>query len=123
MTRLRESEADFQQAVIDAARYCGWLCSHFRPARTEKGWRTPVAADGMGFPDLVLVRDRVLFVELKTDTGKLSAEQAIWRSMIEAALSSWLYSCAQGDVFEVLPFEHFVWRPRDWTQIREVLGA
>ena len=123
MTRLRESEADFQQAVIDAARYCGWLCSHFRPARTEKGWRTPVAADGKGFPDLVLVRDRVLFVELKTDTGKLSGDQEVWQSAIDGALDAWLRFCSTPDAFEVLPFDYLVWRPRDWTQIKEVLGG
>jgi hypothetical protein len=45
----------------------GWRAAHFRPARTAKGWRTPVAADGAGFPDLVLVRrTRIVAAELKS---------------------------------------------------------
>ena len=70
---IRQSETAFQQQVIDLAHYTGWVVAHFRAARTEKGWRTPVAADGAGFPDLVLVnrsQKRVLYVELKSEDGK-----------------------------------------------------
>lgn len=90
-------EAELQEAVIDTAHTFGWLVAHFRPARTEKGWRTPVAADGKGFPDLVLVRDRILFVELKSEKGRLSPDQALWQE--------WL---TEGDG------DHRVWRPRHW---------
>jgi hypothetical protein len=79
------TERGFQVAVIQAARVLGWKVAHFRPAQTNKGWRTPVAADGAGFPDLVLVRDRVLFCELKTAKGKLSAAQADWLEALASA--------------------------------------
>ena len=63
-------EDDWQRQVVDLARLRGWRVAHFRPARTERGWRTPVEADGAGFPDLLLVRGaQLLAVELKTDAG------------------------------------------------------
>lgn len=73
------SERDLQDAVIKYARLMGWRVAHFRPAKTEKGWRTPVEADGAGFPDLCLVRgQRLLFVELKSERGTISPAQAVW---------------------------------------------
>jgi hypothetical protein len=99
-------ERDWQQTVVEAARALGWRVAHFRPARTAHGWRTPVAADAAGFPDLVLVRSpRVLFVELKTERGRLRGEQEAW---LEA-----LGGCAG--------VEAFVWRPDDWDAAVEVL--
>lgn len=72
-------ESDLQQAVIDVLRLHGFLVAHFRPARTDKGWATPVAADGAGFPDLVAMRPQcpVIFVECKTQTA-LSKDQRDW---------------------------------------------
>ena len=46
------SERELQDAVIQLARLLGWRVAHFRPAMTTRGWRTPVSADGAGFPDL-----------------------------------------------------------------------
>jgi hypothetical protein len=99
-----ELERDFQSAVIEAARALGWTVAHFRPARTGHGWRTPVQADGKGFPDLCLVRDRVLFVELKRDKGKLTREQAAWVTKLRWAGA-----------------EVYVWRPDDWEDAVRVL--
>lgn len=55
MTAIRPSisEAELQSAVIELARTLGYRVAHFRAARTAQGWRTPVEADGAGFPDLV----------------------------------------------------------------------
>lgn len=99
---LRESE--FMHQVIDLAHVFGWLVAHFRPARTARGWRTPVSADAAGFPDLVLVRERVLYAELKSDTGKLSAAQEYWLLRLRNA----------GQVCHV-------WRPADWPAIMTIL--
>ena len=85
MTGLQISEAEWQQQVIDLAHAHGWMCAHFRPARTSKGWVTPVAADGQGFPDLVLTRERVMFVELKSQRGRLSEQQRLWIVSLRAA--------------------------------------
>jgi len=73
------TERELQRAVLRLARLLGWRVAHFRPARTARGWRTPVEADGAGWPDLVLVRGSLLlFRELKGDGGRLRAEQEWW---------------------------------------------
>lgn len=98
--RLKPEEA-LQGAVIDLARNTGWLVAHFRPAKTERGWRTAVSGDGKGYPDLTLLRGgEQLVAELKSDTGRLSPEQRVW---LEA--------------FERAGVEAHVWRPRDWADI------
>jgi len=99
-------EDDFLSAVIDAARLQGWTVAHFRSVQTPTGWRTPVQADGTGFPDLVLVRhNRLIFAELKTKTGRLSDAQIAWRELLLAVA---------GDSPHV---QVEVWRPDDWDLI------
>ena len=99
------TERQWQRQVLDAARYCGWLRAHFRPAQTARGWRTPVEGDGAGFPDLVLVRGhRLLFVELKSDRGRVSPAQQAWLDALRRA-----------------SVEVHVWRPSDWARVEEVL--
>ncbi len=116
---LKISEAAFQAQVIQLARLKGWRVAHFRKAQNGKGqWRTPVAADGAGFPDLVLVRDRVIFAELKTNAGQLSPDQRAWRNALADVGSGHCHEC--GGVTEYLRWE--VWRPRDWDHITEALA-
>ena len=99
-------ERDWQKYVIDLAHTLGWRIAHFRPAQLQSGkWVTPVAADGAGFPDLVLVRNRIIYAELKTDTGKLSRAQQAWGSELIAAGG-----------------EYYVWRPRDAELVQRVLA-
>lgn len=65
--------------ILDLARLYGWQrIAHFRPARTARGWRTPLEGDP-GFPDLVLIRDGQLLVrEVKSGSGRLTHEQMAW---------------------------------------------
>jgi hypothetical protein len=94
-------EAGFLASVIDLAHICGWTVAHFRAARTEHGWRTPVQADGAGWPDLVLVRPPELIVaELKSVAGRVQPHQKRWIAMLRA--------CG---------VEVTVWRPSDWPAI------
>jgi hypothetical protein len=106
VTAPKPDEQAFQAVVVETARLAGWRCAHFRPARTDKGWRTPVTADGAGWPDLVLVRPpRILFVELKSETGQLRPNQTEWL-----------------DVLRLLPqVEVYLWRPGDWDTVVETL--
>jgi VRR-NUC domain len=97
----RMTEAQLMAAVIDLAHVYGWKCAHFRPAQTSKGWRTPVGADGKGFPDLVLAKPHALFfVELKAENGRLTAEQEAWGTVLG-------YSA-----------DWYVWYPHDWESER-----
>lgn len=104
MSKSREKESAFQAAVIELAQMLGWKVAHFRAARTKDGWRTPVAADGAGWLDLVLVRERVIFAECKTERGKLGVEQEVW-----------LVTLQEADA------EAYVWRPSDWDEIEAIL--
>lgn len=96
-TDVRMSESELSECIVQLGHLFGWRIGHFRPAMTTHGWRTPVAADGKGFPDLVLVRDRVIYAELKSTRGVLSNEQVDWSGALIGAGA-----------------EYYVWRPSDW---------
>jgi hypothetical protein len=99
-------ERDWQKQVIDLARLCGWHIAHFRPARTEHGWRTPVQADGQGYPDLTMVRrGELIFAELKADKGRLTKKQEDWLEKLGG----------------VPGIKVRVWRPSDFDQVVEEL--
>lgn len=99
------SEESFLKQIIDLAHLYGWKVAHFRSAMKKNGsYMTPVQADGMGFPDLVLVRDRVIFAELKSEKGKLSNTQEEWFITLGTANQ-----------------EAYCWRPGDWDKIVEIL--
>lgn len=97
-------EKDWQRDIIRLAQTLGWKVAHFRPAKTSKGWRTAVAADGAGFPDLILVRDRVVAVELKNEKGRVTPEQREWMAALDVA-----------------GVETYVWRPDDLDDAMAVL--
>lgn len=86
LRRLQPREASVQTSVIDLAHLRRWRVAHFRPARTGSGeWRTPVAADGKGYPDLTLTRDRVVFAEMKKQREKPRADQVEWLDALAQA--------------------------------------
>lgn len=75
---LNCSERDFQSAVLDYMKLRGWHVSHFRPARTHGGWRTPVEGDP-GCPDIIAARNgRVLLIELKAMRAYPTPQQKSW---------------------------------------------
>jgi VRR-NUC domain len=99
---LKQSERQFERAVVEYAEFNSWLVYHTYDSRRSKP----------GFPDLVLVRDdRLLFVELKSERGRLSDAQLDWMGRLERveAIPS---SCVTV----------FVWRPSDWVWIESVLA-
>ena len=83
------TEKQLQAAVIDLARMLGWRVAHFRSVPVKRGphvrWETPVAADGAGFPDLVLCRERVVWAELKVGGNKPSSAQQAWLTGLRRA--------------------------------------
>jgi N-dimethylarginine dimethylaminohydrolase len=100
------NEAAHQDAVVEYARLTRWRVAHFRRALNKRGVHmTAVAYDAKGFPDLVLVRDRVVFAELKAKGRKRTPEQEAWAEWLEAAGA-----------------EYHLWRPTDWDEIVRVLA-
>ena len=90
------TEKEWARQVAELARMLSWRRYHtFRSTRS-----TP------GFPDETLVRDRVIFLELKTETGKLSDAQKDWLSALLKASA-----------------EAYVARPSDLEDLAEVLQS
>lgn len=100
-----QTEKEFAQALVDLARLLHW-----RVYRTYDSRRSPA-----GFPDLVLVRNgRLIFAELKTAKGRLTADQTGWLAAlgdVERAVDGWVEKFVRV----------YVWRPSDWPQIEQVL--
>lgn len=95
------TEQELLDAVLQLAKVLGLRTAHFRPAKTEKGWRTPVAGDGKGFPDLIIVGSSLLARELKSEQGRLTPEQVAWRGALYVA-----------------GLDATEWRPSDWRSGR-----
>lgn len=92
-------EKQWMANVLDLAKMNGFHCYHTYDSRRSQP----------GFPDLVLVhpfRQRVLFRELKTDSGKISTAQLQWIGILGAA----------GADVEV-------WRPSDLEKVAGQLGG
>jgi hypothetical protein len=105
------TRSSWETVVLDALALYRWRVAHFRPARMADGsWRTPVAAQGKGFPDLVIVRDQSLgFVELKSDADRLRPEQLDW----QLALAS--VSAVSAHVLVE------VWRPSNFDRVMQLI--
>ena len=88
------SEGEWQDQVLDLARLLGWFPYHTFDSRHSQP----------GFPDLVLVRERVVFAELKRQRERLKPAQVAWQGLLRAAAA-----------------EVYVWRPADFDQVRAIL--
>ncbi len=84
------TEKDFQAQVLHLCSLLGLLAYHTYDSRMC----TP------GFPDLVIVGQRVLFRELKTDKGRVTHEQETWLQRLSDAGA-----------------DAAVWRPSQWDAI------
>lgn len=102
------TEAQWQYQVEQLAHLNGWRLFHApdnRPVTARSG-RRYVQNIRAGFPDLVLVRGpRLLFVELKRETGRTTDEQ-----------NGWLTDLARASA------EVYVWRPSDLAEVTAVLS-
>ena len=104
------SETTWQGIVIGIAHACGWRVAHFRKVRIQRAngsvyYATPAAVDGVGYPDLCLVRgEQLIYAELKAELGKVEPEQAVWIDALRLAVPC------------------YVWRPSDADTMQEVLA-
>lgn len=101
-------EEAFQRHVEHLAAHYGWLVHHALTSRTKSGrWATAQSGHN-GFPDLVLAKGgRVIFAELKRETGQVRPEQTRWLAELEKAPG----------------VEVHVWRPRDREAVMEILST
>ena len=100
-----ESERDFQREVIKIAESLGWYVNHALPGKGRNKHLT-LFIGKRGFPDLVLCRPpRLIFVELKSETGKVSTDQQEWLKALRA--------CG---------VEVYVWRPSELERITGILS-
>lgn len=95
-----------QRLIIEEAQRAGWSVAHFPPVQTMNGWRVPVGADGKGWPDMMLVRDRLIAAEVKGAGDSLRPEQEQWLTRLRIA-----------------SVETYVWTPEGWAagSIQDVL--
>ena len=77
------TEKALQEAILKFARQRHWLCFHTYDSRRS----------APGFPDLCMVRKkRLIFAELKSEKGKLTKDQALWReTLINAGQPCYLW--------------------------------
>jgi hypothetical protein len=102
------SEDQLLGQVLECAAWLGLLVHHCRPARTAKGWRTPIQGT-RGFPDLVIAGPGgVIYPETKDATRGLDEDQRQWRDVLVASGQRWR-----------------LWRPQQWLsgEIRAELEA
>lgn len=85
--RLAIPERELQEAVLELAGARGWYRYHTYDSRRSSA----------GFPDLVLVRERIVFAELKSQKGVVRNEQTAWIERLRTAGA-----------------EVYLWRPSDW---------
>lgn len=102
----KQTEKDFTAQVIALAQLRGWRVMHVRPGLTRSGrWVTAVQGDGVGFPDLLMIRgDTLLVAELKVGKNKTTPAQDDWL-----------------DAFGGCGAKRFVWTPEQWEEIESTL--
>lgn len=88
------NEKTFQRQIEDLCKTFGWKYYHTFNSQFSVS----------GFPDLVMVRERVVYAELKSDTGKVSVKQQEWIDALRAA----------GE-------EAYIWFPKDFDEAARVL--
>lgn len=87
-----ETEAQFQNAIVELARYNGWEVYHTHDSRRSDP----------GYPDLSLCKPpRFIVAEVKTAKGRVRVEQKRW--LVKLALCPGI--------------ETYLWRPQDWPAI------
>ena len=108
------SEAELMELVIEQALTCGWIVAHINDRMYSlaiASGRPDVMAGAKGLPDLIMARSgRVIFVELKSKTGKVRPDQQMWLDELQARVPDATH-------------EVYTWRPADWQsgEIERVL--
>lgn len=86
---------EFRDEIVKLAGMYGWFAFWVYDSR-----RSPE-----GYPDLTLVRERVIWAELKTGSGRLTHAQRRWQAALQKAGQ-----------------EVYLWRPADLQTIATILS-
>lgn len=98
------TEAQWQARVINIAESYGW--TWYAPPRAGVRAKGSVRQVPAGWPDLCLARGpRLVFAELKRETGKISPAQDEWLRKLAATSA-----------------EVYTWRPSDLDDVIATLG-
>jgi hypothetical protein len=117
------TEREFQDAIVELAHLWGWRVFHARAAGTNKGWRTPIAYDGKGYPDLTLIHPKghIVFAEIKRETGsKTSDDQIAWGETLAECAREIELRIDRDEWIDTIRYR--LWRPRDGDDIATVLS-
>lgn len=97
------TERDWQNQVHRLAFSLGWKYYHAPDNRPVHGRIQKVVA---GFPDLVMVKgERLIFAELKRETGIVAEAQIEWLKALELAGA-----------------ECYIWRPSNMLDVQKILS-
>lgn len=103
----RMTEKELRTSIVRAAREFGW-----RVYFTWSSMHSPA-----GFPDLCMVRgDRLIFAELKSEKGKVTAEQLGWLEALSSCHVGAQPRVSMGHALEV-----YVWMPADLEDAYRIL--
>lgn len=100
------SEATWQEQLLDLAHFLGWKHMHVRRS-IGKGKKWVTATNVTGYPDLTMWSERqqrLIFVELKSESGKPTPEQVEVLGSLKAAGQ-----------------EVYLWRPSDLETAKAIL--
>ena len=97
---LAMTEAELLSATIQLAETLGWRVFHVRPGLDRHGrWSTAMSGtEAAGWPDLCMVRDRIIWAELKSERGRTTPSQ-----------QDWIFALTRAGG------ETHIWRPVHWT--------
>lgn len=93
-------EKDFARQLFETKKGLATLTGWNRVYHTFRSRNSPA-----GFPDWVLIRDRIIYAELKSEKGKPSDAQIVWLDAL---------ALAGGEVY--------LWRPSDLDEIAQILS-
>ena len=121
MTRRKTPEADAQRAIVQALRFVlprGAIVHHSVNEVTSgdrRGKTRQAILVGMGvypgFADLVVISEgRVLFLEVKSKTGRLSPAQEAFRDAVQAQGFAWALVRSVDDALAALADHGFITR-------------
>jgi hypothetical protein len=105
-----QTERAWMGQVLAYARLMGWRAHHDNATNAPRrcsacGSLRRLPRNAPGMLDLILIRrPRIVWVELKSQRGRLSDDQRCWLDDLRA--------CGQ---------EVYIWRPSDWPAVERIL--